>query len=197
MSVPRAKPAPKQDPILDRRSRGLRQAASTVFVLTAVLPLLILTWTLGRLHALHTLDAQIGLLLALAVALLGLAVFRSLMARLSAVILALRTLAARREGGMPAAGKGGDRTETGRAHRIPVVGEIGELRDIEEALAAKWQTVASAYLGRPVLVYVSNSWSPIVGTLRDVTADGVLVEQEGEEVAVGYRRFVGIKLAEV
>ena len=44
---------------------------------------------------------------------------------------------------------------------------------------------------------MSNSWTPIVGTLRDAAADGVLVEQKGKEVAIGYRRFIGIKLAEV
>jgi len=192
----KTKPVPKRDPVLDRRSKGLRQAASTVFVLTAVLPLLIVTWTLDRLHAIHTLDAQIGLLLALGVALLGLAVFRSLMARLSDVIRALRTLAARHDGGMEAAAKGVGRTEKGGTHRFPVVGEIGELRDIEATLAAKWRMEASEYLGRPVLVYVSNSWTPIVGTLRDATGDGVLVEHEGKEVAIGYRRFIGIKLAE-
>ena len=131
--------------------------------------------------------ALIGLLLALGVALLGLAVFRSLMARLSDVIRALRTLAA---------AKGAGATAKGRSQRFPVVGEIGELRDIEGTLAAKWRMEAAEYLGRPVLVYVSNSWTPIVGTLRDATADGVLVEHEGKEVAIGYRRFIGIKLAE-
>src|SRR5437764_12523638 len=100
MSLSKATPVRKHEPVFDRRSKGLRQAASTVFVLTAVLPLLILTWTLNRLHVIHRLDAQIGLLLALGVALLGLAVFRSLMARLSDVIRALRVLAARRDGGM-------------------------------------------------------------------------------------------------
>ena len=55
---------------------------------------------------------------------------------------------------------------------------------------------SSAYIGRPVLVYVLSSWTPIVGTLQDVTADGVLIKRDGEDVAIGYRRFLGIKLAE-
>ena len=111
----------KQGTVLDRRSKGLRQVASTVFVLTAVLPLLIVTWTLGRLHVLHTLDAQIGLMLALAVALLGFAVFRRLMARLSDVVLALRALVAKRDDatGIP------QKAQAKGAHRIPGVGDIG------------------------------------------------------------------------
>ena len=190
------KHAPKQGSVLDRRSRGLRQAASTVFVLIALLPLLILTWTLGRLHVIHTLDAQIGLLLAVAVALVGLVVFRRLMAQLSDVILALRALVAKRDGGIDGGPKDASTTEKRGAHRIPGVGEIGELRDIEVTLAARWRMESSAYIGRPVLVYVLSSWTPIVGTLQDVTADGVLIKRDGEDVAIGYRRFLGIKLAE-
>src|SRR5204862_7198776 len=92
-----AKRGSKDGQVVARRSRGLRQAASTVFMLTAVLPLLVLTWTLARLRVLHTLEAQIGLAIALGVALLGLAVFRSLMARLSNVIVSLRMLVAKRD----------------------------------------------------------------------------------------------------
>ena len=188
--------APKQRSVLDRRSKGLRQAASTVFVLIAVLPLLILTWTLGRLHVIQTLDAQIGLSLAVAVSLVGLVVFRRLMAQLSDVILALRALVARRDGATEPVAKNVGTTERRGAHRIPGVGEIGELRDIEGTLAARWRAESTAFLGRPVLVYVLSSWTPIVGTLQEVTADGVLVTHDGEDVAIGYRRFLGIKLAE-
>src|ERR1051326_5358404 len=173
--------------VVDRRSRGLRQAASTVFMLTAILPLLILTWTLGRLRVLHTPEAQIGLAIALGVALLGLAVFRSLMARLSNLIVSLRMLVARREDTAPPTHKG---------QRIPVVGEIGEIGDVERTLAEKWRIEASAYLQRPVLVYVVNSWTPIVGTLVEVTEQGVLVKHEGQETAIGFRRFLGIRPAE-
>ncbi len=180
---------------LDQRSKGLRQAASTVFVLIAVLPLLILTLTLARVHALQTLDAQIGLSLAVAVALIGLVVFRRLMAQLSDVILALRALVAKREAPTDPAKGIGTTTRLG-AHRIPGVGEIGELRDIEATLAARWRAESSAYVGQRVLVYVLNSWTPIVGILQDVTADGVLVKGDRDDVAIGYRRFLGIKPAE-
>ena len=194
---------PQQRPVLDRRSKGLRQAASMVFGLTAVLPLLIVTWTLDRLNVLHTSDAQIGLVLAIVVALLGLVVFRRLMAQLSDVILALRALVTKHDG-VGVAQKTAAKAENGAAGaaakrgapRIPGLGEIGELHDIEATLADRWRTESSHYIGRSVLVYVLNSWTPVVGTLVDVTPDGVLVKHESKEVAIGFRRFIGIKLAE-
>src|SRR2546425_983733 len=75
------------------RSNPLRQAASAVFALTAILPLLLFVWTVHSLGALSRLQAQVGLGLALAVALLGFWVFRRLMGRMSDLILALRRAA--------------------------------------------------------------------------------------------------------
>jgi hypothetical protein len=190
------KPAPKRDPAPDRRSKGLRQAASTVFVLTALLPLLIFTWTLYRLHEIDRLDAQIGLGLALLIALLGFAVFRSLMAQLSDVILALRALVAWRAGGREGATPvTSSARQAASGRKVAALGEIRELRDSHGTIASMWQLEASEYLGRVVLVDVRNSPRPIMGTLLDVTADGVLVEQDGQQVAIGYLRFLGIKLA--
>ena len=187
-----------------RRSRGLRQAASTVFILTTVLPLLIVTWTLYRVRALERVDVQLSLLLALAVALLGFAVFRSLMAQLSDVILSLRTLVAwraSREGVSPAAPRPSTASPSkstasasASAGNVAALGEISELRESQGTITAMWEAEASAYLGRAVLVHVRNSSNPIAGTLLEVTPDGVLVEQNGKQVAIGYLRFLGIQL---
>jgi hypothetical protein len=177
---------PKENLVTQRWS-GLRQAASTIFTLTAVLPLLVLTWTLNRLHALHTIEAELGLGIALCVALLGFAMFRGLMGRLSNLILSLRMLVEKHEPAAAAAAKG---------VRVPVVGEIGEIGDVEQALAEKWRREATRCLQRPVLIYVVNSWTPIVGTLVDVTREGVLVKQADKQIAIGFRRFLGLKLAE-
>ena len=185
-----------------RRSRGLRQAASTVFILTTVLPLLIVTWTLYRLRALERVDVQLSLLLALGVALLGFAVFRSLMAQLSDVILALRTLVAWRAGregasppaASPSTASPSKATASAVAGNVAALGEISELLEGQGTIAAMWQAEASAYLGRAVLVHVRNSTNPIAGTLLEVTPDGVLVEQNGKQVAIGYLRFLGIQL---
>src|SRR5947208_16099392 len=87
------------------RSNTLRQAASAVFALTAILPLLLFVWTVHSLGALSKLQAQVGLGLALAIALLGFWVFRRLMGQMSDLILALRRAAefATRSGGRPGA----------------------------------------------------------------------------------------------
>ena len=185
-----------------RRSRGLRQAASTVFILTTVLPLLIVTWTLYRVRALERLDVQLALSLALGVALLGFAVFRSLMAQLSDVILSLRTLVAwraSREGASPTApspstARPSKSTATASAGNVAALGEISELRESQGTITAMWEAEASVYLGRAVLVHVRNSSNPIAGTLVEVTPDGVLVEQNGKQIAIGYLRFLGIQL---
>ncbi len=71
------------------RSNTLRQAASAVFAVTAIVPLLILVWTLYYLGALFQLQAQVGLGLALGIALLGFHIFRRLMGQMSDLILAL------------------------------------------------------------------------------------------------------------
>ena len=190
----------------DRQSSGLRQAASTVFVFTTVLPLLIFTWTLYRLDVVHSFEAQVGLILALIVALLGFAIFRSMMARLSDVIHALGTVAARHEAvrekpavtAAPVSSSSGRPSRAGAAQRreasVPGLGTIRELRDMTSTMAAVWQREATPYIGRQVLVSVLNSERPISGTLVKVTGDGVLLEQGDDQIAVGYRRFAGIEL---
>ena len=183
-----------------KAQKGLRHTVSMVFGLTTVLPLLIATATLNRLNVLHTVDAQVGLALALVVAVLGFVVFRRLMAHLSDVILALRALIAKRDGiagveKLAPIWQNGGALKAG-APRIAGLGEIAELEDIEATLAERWRTESSHYIGRPVRIYVLNSWTPVVGKLADVTPDGVLIEHESREVAIGFRRFLGITLAE-
>ena len=60
------------------RSVRLREAASTIFALVTLLPFLVLLWLLNRYGVLSQLDAQIGLLLALSLAILGFIVLRRL-----------------------------------------------------------------------------------------------------------------------
>lgn len=71
------------------RPSSLQQAASAVFAVTAVVPLLIFVWTLHRLGALSHLQSQVGLGLALGMALLGFFIFRRLMGRMSELIQGL------------------------------------------------------------------------------------------------------------
>ena len=71
------------------RQQGLQQAASVIFALVAVVPLLIFAWTLHALGAIRSTQAQLSLGLALAVALLGFWMFRSLLGRMAQVVQAL------------------------------------------------------------------------------------------------------------
>jgi hypothetical protein len=72
-----------------RRTRSLQQAASIVFVLTTVLPLLIFVWVLHSLDAMGRLHAQIGIVLSLVISMLGFAILRTVMRRASDALHAL------------------------------------------------------------------------------------------------------------
>jgi len=71
------------------KQQGLQQAASVIFALVAVVPLLIFAWTLHALGAIRSTQAQLSLGVALAVALLGFWMFRSLLGRMAEVVQAL------------------------------------------------------------------------------------------------------------
>jgi len=71
------------------RPNSLQQAASAVFAVTTVVPLLIFVWTLHRLGSLSRLQSQVGLGLALGIALLGYYIFRRLMGQMSELIRGL------------------------------------------------------------------------------------------------------------
>ena len=69
--------------------QGLQQAASVIFALVAIVPLLIFAWTLHDLRAIRSTQAQVSLGLALGIALLGFWMFRSLLRRMAEVARAL------------------------------------------------------------------------------------------------------------
>ena len=68
------------------RTYTLRNAASIVFALTAVIPLLLFTYTLYLLGQLGQSQAQMGLGVALGCALVGLFIFSNLMGRLGELL---------------------------------------------------------------------------------------------------------------
>jgi len=61
----------------------LREAASTIFALTAILPLLVFVYFMWRFRLLESTEAQLGIFFALAVALLGYVLFRRLTQRVA------------------------------------------------------------------------------------------------------------------
>ena len=68
---------------------SLRQAAAIVFALSAVLPLLVFLFLLDRFDLLRETEVQAGLFLALLIAVLGFAVFRQMVCRISALAQAV------------------------------------------------------------------------------------------------------------
>ncbi len=258
------------------RSNTLRQTASAVFALTAVVPLLLFLWTVYYLGALSEVQVQVGLGFALTIALLGFAIFRGLMDQMSDLILALRRVLDLRERSpeavarasaealgaiAPAAGAGAraavsptrpprppapatepappgareyatvkavpnvaampappparppervpaperapapqrapapERTSRPAAEprAVPGFGAIQEVHDLSRAMVVLWQAEASMYMGRRVLVSALRFPRPIVGTLIELTDDGLLVQtDESERIAVPFDRLSGI-----
>jgi hypothetical protein len=230
------------------RTYTLRNAASVVFALTAVLPLLLFTYTLYALNKLHETQAQLGLGGALLFALIGLFIFSNLMARLSEVLRYLEEQAQEEEPAAPGAATAGataSMTPPGGAPSgaaaapagprpaidampaqpgaqpmgapsprpapiqppnivVPGLGMItaarrastaargaaGAFDDVQKSM---WQTEAKRHLGQQVLVSVKNATEPIAGSLAQIAEDGVLLEQNGQRVAVSYLRITNIE----
>jgi hypothetical protein len=203
------------------RTYTLRNAASIVFALTAVIPLLLFTYTLYSLNQLKLTEAQMGLGVALACALVGLFIFSNLMGRLSEVLRYLEaqhdagTNPAAAPDGAPAAAAPRLATSTpipGGAAPLPPGGlEIPGLGTItaasraasaarhaagifDEVQKTMWQAEAQRHLGRRVLISVKNSTEPIEGGLVQIAEDGVLLERGDERVAISYLRITNIEI---
>jgi hypothetical protein len=202
------------------RTYTLRNAASIVFALTAVIPLLLFTYTLYSLNQLKLTEAQMGLGVALTCALVGLFIFSNLMGRLSEV---LRYLEEQHDAGArPAAAEPGPADIAARSAEpasppaVPapvqpggvVIPGLGTITAASRAASAArqaagifdevqktmWQAEAQRHLGRRVLISVKNSTEPIEGSLAQIAEDGVLLEQGDERVAISYLRITNIEI---
>lgn len=171
------------------KSSTLRQAASLVFALTAVFPLLMFAYTLHRLNGLRELQDQITLGLALVAALLGFHILRRMVTHMSDLLRAVGK--ATEQGEVPALPADADL-------QVPGIGTIQEFHEIAETVDqppwALWKAEAEPYLGRRVLISVKNSPHPVAGTLVQVTGDGVLLENDTEQVGISYRRVLAIQV---
>jgi hypothetical protein len=195
------------------RATGLEQAASTIFVLTALLPLLIFAWTIYVLEAMHDLHAQLGLGLALLVSMLGFVILRTTMRRTSDV---LRLLVRAHEqtpappaADLPAAGEAGAATGPGMPAApaasatakaassvdiAPAIGAIQELRDATDAIVRRWRREAEGLAGRLVVVQVANLDQPEIGILRRLSEVGIVLEHDGQEFGVMWRLITSLQL---
>ena len=203
------------------RTYTLRNAASIVFALTAVIPLLLFTYTLYLLGQLGQLQAQMGLGVALGCALVGLFIFSNLMGRLGEVLRFLEEQPAPVTPGGPAeTSSAGDHAArpvsvaTNGPASPPwpgpgglVVPGLGTITAASRAASAArqaagvfdevqktmWHAEAQQHLGRRVLISVKNAPEPIAGSLAQIAEDGVLLEQDDQRVAVSYLRITNIE----
>lgn len=174
------------------RQHTLQQAASIVFALISILPLLCFAYSLHSLGAIDRLAYQLSLLLALGVAVLGFCIFRILMGRISDLLRAVHNAAVRAEPAAAAATGG----EPPKIERVPGLGAIEEIQELGELADRLWKREAQAYRGHNVSVLVKNTDQPMTGRLVDVSAEGFLLAMgDGKEVGVTYRRLLAIELA--
>jgi hypothetical protein len=218
------------------RQQGLRQAAAIIFALVAIVPLLIFAWTLHILDVIKRTEAQVGLALSLAIALLGFWMFRVMLSRMSEIVQALvaaveQANRARRPAqsephpapvraaapavapaptnGAPAPAQPSAALEEARAkviapspfatapvsrdRALPGIGNIREFGEVTRTMGALWQREAKAHIGRRVQISVANSREPLVGTLSEVSDDGLILDLPDEPVAIAYRRITAIE----
>jgi signal transduction histidine kinase len=111
---------------MQRRSRtmSLREAASVVFALVALLPILLFVYLLSRHDMLHSTEAQLGLLAAVGVSILGFVVFRRMVDQIS--LLAQGFLA-------PTEAKPETLRRVERAAAVPGLGEVTEIGQVRDA----------------------------------------------------------------
>ena len=217
------------------KQQSLQQAASVIFSLVAIVPLLIFAWILHAFGAIRSTQAQVSLGLALVVALLGFWMFRSMLNRMAEVVRALaaaveqggRLRGAPQTAGRPAttagsleepgagavapgwfnAGAATPRPGPARAatasrpavsrpaRTAPAVAGIGSIRELTEvvrAMDALWHREATAHLGKRVRVSVANSREPLIGTLSEASAEGLILQQANGATPVAYGRVTAI-----
>jgi len=103
---------------------SLREAASVVFALVALLPILLMVYLLSRHELMRSGEAQIGLAAAVAVSILGFLVFRRMMDQISA--LAQGFIA-------PTEAKAETLRRVERASAVPGLGEVTEIGQVRDA----------------------------------------------------------------
>jgi signal transduction histidine kinase len=106
------------------RTMSLREAASVVFALVALLPILLLVYLLSRHELMHSTEAQVGLIAAIGVSILGFVVFRRMVDQISA--LAQGFIA-------PTEARPETLRRVERASAVPGLGEVTEIGQVRDA----------------------------------------------------------------
>jgi hypothetical protein len=180
------------------RQHGLEQAASIIFALVAVVPLLIFAWTLHDLGAIRSTQAQISLVLAVGISLLGFWMFRSLLTRMAEVVLKLTAALEQASRSRPAPPVAPSPLATPavappeQSGGVVGIGSIRELSEVVRTMDALWYREASAHLNERVQVSVANGREPLIGMLAEATADGLILELPDRSVPISYGRVTAI-----
>ena len=112
----------------------LREAASTIFALTAILPLLVFVYFMWRFELLASPEAQIGIFFALAIALLGYVLFRRLTQRVADLGRALgQALAAPVAPGQKVEKSPASTAPGSATAAVPGLGQVNEIGEIAQA----------------------------------------------------------------
>ena len=177
------------------RSYTLQRAAAVVFAFVTVLPMLLYLNTLYLLGALGRTLVLVNLSLAVGAMLIGYYLYRAMTSRMAEL---LRAAQERQE----AAPHG--HTEPAAEFHMPVFGAIREVEPIRETdmmpgaveqLRTVWEAEARPHLGRRVAISVRNAPEPIVGTLSQITENGLLVvDGDNHKIGVSYRRISAIEV---
>jgi hypothetical protein len=80
-----------------------------------------------------------------------------------------------------------------RDRALPGIGNIREFGEVTRTMGVLWQREAKVHLGRRVQISVANSREPLVGTLSEVSDDGLILELPDEPIAIAYRRITAIE----
>ena len=182
----------------DPRTRGstLTQAASLVFALVAVIPLLLFVYSLYTLNALGTTRYRVVLILALGVALFGLYILRLMVGRMSDLIRAVPRPAPMNPAvAGPQGAGGGPSPEGGSAPgvaRILGIGLVQEFGDLNEILNQMWRSQAWPHMGGRVKVSLRDA-RPLAGTLVQLTPESVVLDVDGRRETVTFQRMSAIE----
>jgi hypothetical protein len=176
------------------RPYTLQRAAIVVFAFVSILPLLLYLDTLLSLRTLDQPKVLVNLGLAVGAILIGFYLFWAMTGRMAEILRA----AQEHQDAAPAG-----RAPVEADFHMPVFGAIREVEPIRETdmmaaaveqLRAVWETEARPHLGRRVAVSVRNAREPIVGTLSQITENGLLLlDADSQKVGVSYRRISAIE----
>jgi signal transduction histidine kinase/HAMP domain-containing protein len=137
-----------------QRPWGLRRAADTIFALISLLPLLLFVFFMWHFGRLGETTAQVGVLLALIVALLGFVILRQVMDRISDRIMELNQVV---EGKVPATLV----PASAQSAVVPGLGQIAEIGDIAQAFSGMLRELRASTERLEDLVFK-------LGTLNDM-----------------------------